>query len=505
MACAAALTQQQALQVLNKELELLDLPQISMRIGIHTGSSLTGNIGSKTKMKYGCLGDTKQLAMKLEELCKYYGVGMVCSQQTREATLPGTFFFRELDLVQVTGQAQKTCVYELISRDNLDQDSVSSAGQQNSESDVSKQLSSASKRSKRSMRSIGSCWLARARAQQRKITRWMGGNASEESPVARADSLSQCRDIRQLYEEALGTNRDDVSDELRRQVGLYEAALKAYQEGKFQKAQKLASALLSEKEDPPGRKLLEKATVALAAATSSYLHQFTKDAAHPVVYRARIGDANDGKTLRDMNLYQLADVLIIDRRERNPEPAIKVETCPRADTRVQRGDWVIFHYPRRESHLDPGNWFWCGRQQNAAMLEVQISQFLGVAQERRADDIGKVALEMDSFKFPKHTWGACIGHDRNGSRSLNLRQNFKIKLIGIMRGAEEEGTDPGPEIEWFPGPEAVLRPGDMGLVPRVPNSDGTSESCAARTGMFDDLMEETHCKHRIAGCSAVSL
>ncbi|CAL1157994.1 unnamed protein product, partial [Cladocopium goreaui] len=99
-ACAAALTQLEALSGLNGEYGVYELPELSIRIGIHTGSSLVGNIGSESRMKYGCLGDTKQVAMKLEDLCKYYGVDVICSSSTKNMTIPSRFFFRELDYVQ---------------------------------------------------------------------------------------------------------------------------------------------------------------------------------------------------------------------------------------------------------------------------------------------------------------------------------------------------------------------------------------------------------------------
>lgn len=76
-ACAAALSQQQALGPLNEEFRKLGLPQLAIRIGIHTGVGeldgptgvgvaqdvLTGNIGCLSgKMKYGCMGDPVNLA-----------------------------------------------------------------------------------------------------------------------------------------------------------------------------------------------------------------------------------------------------------------------------------------------------------------------------------------------------------------------------------------------------------------------------------------------------------
>jgi adenylate cyclase len=113
----AALAQQQALGPLNAELERRNLPQLKIRIGIHTGEVLTGNIGSEQKMKFGCMGDPVNLASRLEGLCKVYGCGIMVSGTTHEALLEEFgFVSRRLDLVQVKGKEEPTCIHELIGR-----------------------------------------------------------------------------------------------------------------------------------------------------------------------------------------------------------------------------------------------------------------------------------------------------------------------------------------------------------------------------------------------------
>jgi class 3 adenylate cyclase len=120
-ACAAALAQQQVLKTLNAELSQFQLPEIKIRIGLHTGVVLSGNIGSESKMKFGCMGDPVNLASRLESLCKVYGVWILCSEATvRSVTrydgLRNTdgFVMRELDLVQVKGKSQPTRIYEVM-------------------------------------------------------------------------------------------------------------------------------------------------------------------------------------------------------------------------------------------------------------------------------------------------------------------------------------------------------------------------------------------------------
>jgi len=118
-ACRAALAQHRALQLLNHDFAALGLPKLSIRIGLHTGDVLSGNLGSNTKMKFGCMGDAVNLSSRLEGLCKHYGVGTICSADTRAALLPEhDFILRRLDTVQVKGRHEATVIYELIGQES---------------------------------------------------------------------------------------------------------------------------------------------------------------------------------------------------------------------------------------------------------------------------------------------------------------------------------------------------------------------------------------------------
>ncbi|CAK9033513.1 Hypothetical protein (Fragment) [Durusdinium trenchii] len=85
-ACAAALSQQQALGPLNEEFQKLGLPPLAIRIGIHTGEVLTGNIGCLSgKMKFGCMGDPVNLAATSAG-----HKGLVCLNHWRGLSFEGT-------------------------------------------------------------------------------------------------------------------------------------------------------------------------------------------------------------------------------------------------------------------------------------------------------------------------------------------------------------------------------------------------------------------------------
>jgi len=279
-ACAAALTQLEALSGLNGEYGVYELPELSIRIGIHTGSSLVGNIGSESRMKYGCLGDTKQVAMKLEDLCKYYGVDVICSSSTKNMTIPSRFFFRELDYVQLQPDADQMTLYEVICREEIDDNDIDptrDAGSRDSLSvrDIasdamtgSGSLNIASQFSQQSIPSIHSHVnmgdLANVATNRREMLhRWLAANMQETNGqrLERGEAIGTPRFA------ACGaavnptrtnhSNRTATAEQQRRIIGQYEKALKAFHTGDLTRCIQIVNKVLEEKEDPPSRKLLE--------------------------------------------------------------------------------------------------------------------------------------------------------------------------------------------------------------------------------------------------------
>ncbi|AIL12912.1 hypothetical protein IM40_04345 [Candidatus Paracaedimonas acanthamoebae] len=118
-ACTAALYCQKRLDELNRKWESEKKPILITRIGIETGEALVGTIGSFDRLNYTALGDTVNLASRLEGTNKYYNTRIIIGEQTqREIRDEGVI--RPLDKVSVKGKESSVTIYELIALKNGD-------------------------------------------------------------------------------------------------------------------------------------------------------------------------------------------------------------------------------------------------------------------------------------------------------------------------------------------------------------------------------------------------
>ncbi|MCX5888018.1 MAG: adenylate/guanylate cyclase domain-containing protein [Deltaproteobacteria bacterium] len=112
-ACQAALAMRRAMDSWDSRWQRQGLPKLRTRIGLHSGPLVAGNVGSRERFNYTVLGDTVNLASRLEGVNKAYGTEILISEEVHRRAV-GRFLARELDLVRVKGRVEPVTIYELL-------------------------------------------------------------------------------------------------------------------------------------------------------------------------------------------------------------------------------------------------------------------------------------------------------------------------------------------------------------------------------------------------------
>jgi adenylate cyclase len=125
-ACEAALDMLDRVDELNRERELeakahgqTFLP-MNVGIGLNSGRTVVGNMGSDMRMQYTVMGDTVNVASRLEGQTKSYGVRILVGSRTAEA-LKDRYAVLELDSIAVKGKTEPEVVYTVLGRADLAQ------------------------------------------------------------------------------------------------------------------------------------------------------------------------------------------------------------------------------------------------------------------------------------------------------------------------------------------------------------------------------------------------
>jgi len=118
-ACDAMLACSKAGKALNVDFAKRGLPPFTTRLGLHTGTVVVGNVGSRKRMQYTALGSAVNLASRVEGINKKFGTELLVTGAVEEA-VRGRFLFRPFGPVIASGTSIPIPLFELLGRAELD-------------------------------------------------------------------------------------------------------------------------------------------------------------------------------------------------------------------------------------------------------------------------------------------------------------------------------------------------------------------------------------------------
>jgi adenylate cyclase len=116
-AIAASLAMHERLKQLNEQLRAAEKPEIQFGIGIHTGTVVAGSIGGSRRLNYSILGDTVNIAARLEAMNKELTVDkrykMLLTSETFDYVCD-RYIGEEVTTIQLRGRKQETMIYTIV-------------------------------------------------------------------------------------------------------------------------------------------------------------------------------------------------------------------------------------------------------------------------------------------------------------------------------------------------------------------------------------------------------
>lgn len=111
-ALTAAIQMQKQIRILSEKWVSEGKPSLKIGVGIHTGQAVVGNIGSEKRMEYTAIGDTVNIAARLEEATKTMNAEILVSEETYKA-VKDQFYFENLGEIPLPGKEDKIKVYTI--------------------------------------------------------------------------------------------------------------------------------------------------------------------------------------------------------------------------------------------------------------------------------------------------------------------------------------------------------------------------------------------------------
>lgn len=114
-ACLASLEMQEKVAEMRREWKTSGKHEIHVRIGLNTGEMVVGNMGSAYRMDYTMMGDSVNLAARLEGVNKEYKTYLMLSEYTYQS-VKDMIEVRELDLIRVVGKNEPVKIYQALGK-----------------------------------------------------------------------------------------------------------------------------------------------------------------------------------------------------------------------------------------------------------------------------------------------------------------------------------------------------------------------------------------------------
>ena len=109
-AVSTAIEMQKKLAIMNKKWEKENKAQFKTRIGVHYGKTLVGNIGGDKRMNYTIIGDSVNVASRLEGINKLYSTNIMVSDEVYQQ-INDKFNMKYIDEIELKGKTTKTKIY----------------------------------------------------------------------------------------------------------------------------------------------------------------------------------------------------------------------------------------------------------------------------------------------------------------------------------------------------------------------------------------------------------
>jgi adenylate cyclase len=110
--CRCALALKAGIDELNASNRAAGLPELVTRFGLHMGEAVVGSVGARSRRQYTAMGDTVNVASRLEGINKEFGTSILVSAAVH-GRADQCFHFRELGLAQAKGRHARIAVFEL--------------------------------------------------------------------------------------------------------------------------------------------------------------------------------------------------------------------------------------------------------------------------------------------------------------------------------------------------------------------------------------------------------